>query len=128
VEGRAPSSQVYEDDRTLAFMDINPATDGHALVVPKSHARDLFDVSGEDADAMFRTVRRVAAAAKAAFGVDGVNLLQANGATAFQTVFHVHVHVIPRYRIDEIRLPWIPRPGDRSKIAANGEELRAALA
>jgi histidine triad (HIT) family protein len=108
-------------------MDINPATEGHALVIPKVHARDLFDVSDEDSVAMFRTVRTVAEAAKQAFGVDAINLLQANGATAFQTVFHVHVHVIPRYRIDEIRLPWIPRPGDRSKIASNGERLRAAF-
>jgi histidine triad (HIT) family protein len=119
---------VYEDERTLAFMDINPATDGHSLVIPKAHARDLFDLPAEDADAMFRAVRRVAEAARDAFGANGLNLLQANGAAAFQTVFHVHVHVIPRYDIGEIRLPWIPRPGDRSKIADHGERLRAALA
>jgi histidine triad (HIT) family protein len=127
VAGEAPSTKVYEDDRTLAFMDINPATDGHTLVIPKAHARDLFDLTDEDADAMFRSVRRVAAAVKDAFQVGGVNLVQANGAVAFQTVFHVHVHVVPRYRIDELALPWIPRPGDRSKIAACGDLLRATL-
>ena len=127
MAGDAPSAKVYEDDRTLAFMDINPATDGHTLVVPKAHARDLFDLTDEDADAMFRSVRRVAAAVKEAFQVGGVNLVQANGAVAFQTVFHVHVHVVPRYRIDELTLPWIPRPGDRSKIAACGDLLRQTL-
>jgi histidine triad (HIT) family protein len=127
VAGDAPATRVYEDERTLAFMDINPATDGHALVIPKAHARDLFDLGDEDADAMFRAVRTVAAAAKDAFGVGGVNLVQANGAVAFQTVFHVHVHVVPRYRFDELALPWIPRPGDRSMIANCGESLRAVL-
>ena len=128
VAGQAPSTTVHEDDRTLAFMDINPATDGHTLVIPKTHARDLFEMEDADADAVWRSVRLVARAARDAFSVDGLNLLMANGRPAFQTVFHAHVHVIPRYRIDEIRVPWIPRPGDRSRIADHGERLRAALA
>jgi histidine triad (HIT) family protein len=118
---------VYEDDHTVAFMDINPATDGHTLVIPRTHADDLFELQDDDAVAMFRTVRRVAAAAKEAYGAKGLNLIQANGRVAFQTVFHVHVHVIPRYRIDEIRMPWISRPGDRSTVAEHGAKLRAVL-
>jgi histidine triad (HIT) family protein len=127
VAGSIPSWTVYEDDHTMAFMDINPATDGHTLVIAKRHWPDLFEVDDEDAEAMWRTVRKVATAVRSAFEANGLNLLQANGRVAFQTVFHVHVHVIPRYRIDELRLPWIPRVGDRSKIAELGEKLREAL-
>ena len=118
---------MYEDERTRAFMDINPATEGHTLVIPKVHAADLFELADEDAAAMWRTVRVIGETALRAFDANGLNVLMANGHAAFQTVFHAHVHVIPRYRIDELRLPWIPRVGDRGRIAANGERLREAL-
>jgi len=118
---------VYEDDQTQAFMDINPATEGHTLVVPKVHATDLFHLPEEVAAAMWRTVRTVGERAMTAFQANGLNVLMANRHAAFQTVFHAHVHVIPRYRIDELHLPWIPRAGDRARIEANGRRLREAL-
>jgi len=127
IAGESPATVVFEDERTLSFMDVNPATEGHALVVPRRHGLDLFEVPAEDAAAMWRTARLVAAAAKEAYRAPAVNLLMANGREAFQTVFHAHVHVVPRYRFDELHLPWIPRAGDRGRIAANGERLRAAM-
>ena len=94
VSGEAPSRRIYEDDRTLAFLDIVPLTRGHALVVPKRHAENLFEVDEDDLAAVARTAKRVGAAAMEAFDADGLNLLQTNGAVALQTVFHLHVHVL----------------------------------
>jgi histidine triad (HIT) family protein len=127
VDRTAPAEVIAEDARAVAFMDIQPATDGHALVVPRRHADDLLDVGAEDLAAVAALSQRVAAAAVRALGADGVNLLQASRAAAFQTVFHLHVHVIPRYPDDGIRLPWIPTPGDRERIGAHAGSLRAAL-
>jgi histidine triad (HIT) family protein len=123
VAGDVPATRVAEDERTLAFMDINPATRGHALVIPRRHAADLLDIGDEDLAACGAMARRVAARAKDVLGADGVNLLNCCGATAWQTVFHFHLHVVPRYADDPLRLPWIPAPGDSDEIAATGAEL-----
>jgi histidine triad (HIT) family protein len=123
VAGELPATVVDEDERTLAFMDISPATRGHALVVPRAHAADLLEVEDDDLAACARTARRVAGRAKSALGADGVNLLNSCGAAAWQTVFHFHVHVIPRYAGDPLRLPWTPGPGDPDEIAAAGAAL-----
>jgi histidine triad (HIT) family protein len=104
-------------------MDIAPATRGHALVIPRAHAADLLSVDGEDLQAVATAARRLAARAKERLGADGVNLLNACGAAAWQTVFHFHVHVIPRYQGDPLRLPWVPEPGDPSLIKAAAQEL-----
>jgi histidine triad (HIT) family protein len=122
-----PSHTIYEDETTLAFMDINPGTRGHALVIPKAHAVDVFDVTPEDLAALARTAQKVARAAKDALGCGGVNLVQSSGRVAFQSVFHIHVHVIPRYPDDGVRLPWVPSPGDPAVIAEAAEKLRANL-
>ena len=127
VAGEIPSVQIAEDDRTLAFMDISPATRGHALVIPKAHAQDLLALPPEDLAACALTAQRVAARAKDVLGADGVNLLNSCGADAWQTVFHFHVHVIPRYAGDPLRLPWIPSDGDQEDIAAAGAALREGL-
>jgi histidine triad (HIT) family protein len=127
VEDQAPARRLIEDERTLAFLDINPATTGHALVVPKAHADDLLDIPVEDLTAVTVTAQRLARASMTALEADGVNLLQATRAAAFQTVFHMHVHVIPRYAEDGIRLPWIPTPGDPERIDETADRLRAAL-
>ena len=124
VGGEVPSTRVAEDERTVAFMDINPATRGHALVVPRAHSRDLQEVGEEDLAACMAMARRVAGRAVEALGADGVNLLNCQGSAAWQTVFHFHVHVVPRYEDDPLRLPWIPEPGDGDEIAAAGERLR----
>jgi histidine triad (HIT) family protein len=125
VARELPATIVAEDERTVSFMDINPATRGHALIVPREHAGDLLAVGDEDLSACAAAARRIAARAKDALGADGVNLLNSNGSAAWQTVFHFHLHVIPRYRDDPLRLPWVPGPGDPDEIAAAGAALRA---
>lgn len=126
VAGEIPATKVDEDERTIAFMDISPATRGHALVIPREHARDIHEIDPEDLAAVARTAQRVAKRAKANLHADGVNLLQSSGEHAWQTVFHLHVHVIPRYAGDPLKLPWIPGQGDADDIAAAAEELRTA--
>jgi histidine triad (HIT) family protein len=122
--GELPASVVDEDERTISFMDINPATRGHALVIPRAHARDLLEVSDQDLSACALAARRLAARARERLGADGVNLLNSTGSAAWQTVFHFHVHVIPRYADDPLRLPWVPGPGDPDEIAAAADALR----
>lgn len=100
VARQAPAHIVYEDAATLAFMDRYPMRSGHTLVVPKRHSRDAFDISPEDAASAMRSAVRVARAVKAALGCDGVNIFQSSGSAAGQTVFHYHVHVLPRWRGD----------------------------
>jgi histidine triad (HIT) family protein len=123
VAGEIPSTRVDEDERTVAFMDINPATKGHLLVIPREHATDLLEVPHEDLDAVMRMAQKLAGRVKERLGADGVNLLNSCGAAAWQTVFHFHVHVIPRYDTDPLRLPWVPAPGDRDEIAAAAAQL-----
>ncbi len=105
VAGAAPAAVVHDDDDTLAFMDINPVSRGHVLVVPKKHYRNLYDVDPEAAAAVMRTTVHVARAVRAALQPDGMNLFQSNERAAFQSVFHFHVHIIPRWIGDELRLP-----------------------
>jgi histidine triad (HIT) family protein len=124
VGGELPSQIVQRDERTVAFMDINPATDGHALVVPRRHAQDLLAIEPDDLAATARAAQRLATRIKERLEPDGINLLNSCGATAWQTVFHFHIHVIPRYRDDPLRLPWTPAPGDAEQIAATAEKLR----
>jgi histidine triad (HIT) family protein len=123
VAGELPATIVDEDERTLSFMDIAPATRGHALVVPREHSSDLLSVDADDLAAVGLAAQRLARQAKDRLGADGVNLLNSCGAVAFQTVFHFHVHVIPRYEGDPVRLPWVPAPGDPGEIAAAAQEL-----
>jgi histidine triad (HIT) family protein len=124
VAGELPATVLDEDERTLAFMDIAPATRGHALVIPRAHTPDLLSVDGEDLAAVLASARRLAGTMQERLHADGVNLLNSCGAAAWQTVFHFHVHVIPRYRDDPLRLPWVPGPGDPAEIAAAAEELK----
>ncbi len=124
VAGEVPSTRIDEDERTIAFMDVNPGTRGHALVVPRNHARDLHDIDPQDLAAVAHAGQRLAARQRDVLGAAGVNLLNACGAAAWQTVFHFHLHVVPRYAEDGLTLPWVPAPGDPDDIAAAGEELR----
>ena len=129
VAGDIPSTRVDEDDRTLAFMDVSPATRGHVLVVPKRHHRDLLTIDAGDLTACTLMAQRVAGRVVERLGADGVNLLNSCGAAAWQTVFHFHLHVIPRYANDPVRdalkLPWVPAAGDMDDIAAAAAELTA---
>lgn len=123
VAGELPATIIDEDDRTLAFMDLSPATRGHALVIPREHVSDLHEIDPEDLEAVALTAQRVAAKARDKLGAGGVNLLNSSGAAAWQTVFHFHMHVIPRYADDPLKLPWVPTPGDMDEIAAAGALL-----
>jgi histidine triad (HIT) family protein len=126
VARELPATIVDEDELTISFMDINPATRGHALVIPRRHAQDLLNVEAEDLRATAAAAQRLAARMHERLGADGVNLINSCGAAAWQTVFHFHFHVIPRYREDPLRLPWVPSAGDSEEIAAAAQELRRA--
>jgi histidine triad (HIT) family protein len=123
VAGEIPATIIAQDERTIAFMDINPATRGHALVIPRAHARDVHELDTEDLEAVAAVAQRIAAKARENLSADGVTLLNSNGAAAWQTVFHFHMHVIPRYEGDPLKLPWVPAPGDMDDIAAAGAQL-----
>ncbi len=128
VGGTSPAAIVYEDDVTLAFMDINPANPGHVLVIPKRHAKDLFEVDDDDACRVMRTVRRVAQAIDQALRPDGLNLIQANRPAAFQSVFHYHVHVIPRWHADGLVPIWRHQRADPAALRSDAARIRAAIA
>jgi histidine triad (HIT) family protein len=119
VAGDLPATVVAEDERTIAIMDISPATRGHALVIPRAHAADIHDLPADDLAAAAAAAKHLAGAAVRGLGADGVTIMQSNGAAAWQTVFHYHVHVIPRYDGDPLVLPWRPgsAPADPEELA-----------
>ncbi|MFA6019544.1 MAG: HIT family protein [Rhodospirillales bacterium] len=127
VGGEIPCFKVYEDQHTLAFMDINPVNPGHCLVVPKSHYPNLFETDDLDLGRTMATVRKVARAVQKALNPYGMNLLQANGPGAAQSVFHLHIHIIPRERDDDLRMNWGLKAGNKEEIAAIAEKIKAAL-
>jgi len=124
VAGDVPAQIVDSDEHTVAFMDINPATPGHALVVPRKHAADLMQVSDEDLAHTMAAARRLALRMEEALEPAGYNILNACRPAAWQTIFHYHLHVIPRYEDDPLKLPWIPRGAEADEIAAVAERIR----
>jgi histidine triad (HIT) family protein len=126
VAGDVPAQVVDSDEHTVAFMDINPATAGHALVVPRTHAADLFEISDEDLEHTIVAARRLARRMKATLSPDGFNVLNSCGSVAWQTIFHFHLHVVPRYEDDPLELPWVPEAGDMDEIAAVADRIRGA--
>jgi histidine triad (HIT) family protein len=124
VAGELPAQIVDEDERAIAFMDINPATRGHLLVIPREHASDVLTVESEDLVACAAMAQRMARRVTERLEPAGVNLLNSCGRAAWQTVFHFHLHVIPRYAGDPLKLPWTPSPGDAEEIAATAQTLR----
>jgi histidine triad (HIT) family protein len=127
VAGEVPSFKLFEDAETLAFMDINPVHDGHCLVIPKAHYLNIFEIAPEAFAAAARTAIRVANAVNAAVKPDGLNLIQANGEGAGQSVGHFHLHVFPRRTDDGVAINWDPKPGDRAHIAQIAERIRGFL-
>ncbi|HEY3971043.1 MAG TPA: HIT family protein [Solirubrobacteraceae bacterium] len=125
VAGELPATIVDQDERTLAFMDINPATRGHALVIPRVHTQDLLSIEESELQAVAVAAQRLARRAKERLGADGVNLINSCGGAAWQTVFHFHMHVVPRYIDDPLELPWTPAPGDPAEIAAAAAAIGA---
>ncbi len=126
VAGDVPGQIVDSDENTVAFMDINPATRGHALVVPRNHSTDLMEISDEDLSNTMLAARRLAQRMQDVLEPAGFNILNSCGSAAWQTIFHFHVHVIPRYEDDPLKLPWVPGPGDEEEIAAVAAEVRQA--
>jgi histidine triad (HIT) family protein len=122
--GELPSEIVQEDDHTLAFMDLNPWTRGHALVIPRRHSRNLYEVDEEDLRLASASAQRLALRMRDRLGCDGVNLLNACEPAAWQTVFHFHFHVIPRYEDDPLNLPVRPRQAEPEELARVAAELR----
>lgn len=126
LRGEMPAQKVYEDAETLAFMDIMPRGPGHCLVIPKVAARNILDVDPENLAAVARTAKKIANASMKAFGADGVSVQQFNEQAGGQVVFHLHVHVIPRFEGVALKPPGGPME-DQKVLAANAEKLRAAL-
>jgi histidine triad (HIT) family protein len=124
VAGEIPAQIIEQDEHTLTFMDIAPATRGHALIIPRRHATDLWEIDPAQLSAVAEAARRQALRVRDRLGADGVNLINSCRPEAWQTVLHFHMHVIPRYAGDPLKLPWIPADGDMDEIAAAAAELR----
>lgn len=127
IAGEIPSFKLYEDDRTYAMMDINPFQDGHCLILTKAHARNLLDAAPEDLAAILPTAQKIARAVEAALEPEGINIVQANGPAAGQTVFHYHCHVFPRRLNDGALLNWGYTPGEMARIEETYKKIMAAL-
>src|SRR4051812_42248982 len=127
LRGEIPSERIYEDEHAVAVMDINPWTRGHAVVIPRRHATDLFEIEERELSHVIVAAKHVAAKMRDTLGCDGINLLQSNGRAAWQTIFHLHVHVIPRYADDPLVLPTHPNRPQRAEpeeLAAVAKEIR----
>jgi histidine triad (HIT) family protein len=127
-DGLVPSMKIYEDEHTLAFMDINPLNSGHCLIVTRTHAPTIWDADEEELQGAIVAAKKLATALREALKPDGLNVLQANGAAAFQSVPHFHLHLIPRWNNDGKGFDWGLVPGDRAQILKIGERVRDALA
>ena len=124
VAGDLPAEVVDQDDHTVSFMDINPWTRGHALVIPRTHSRNLYEVGEDDLAHVTAAAKRLASTMRERLGCDGINLLNSCESAAWQTVFHFHVHVIPRYDDDPLRLPGAPQQVEQDELRAVAGELR----
>jgi histidine triad (HIT) family protein len=125
VAGSLPTAKVAEDETTLAFLTIAPATEGHALVIPKHHSRNIFDIPDGDLAAVMRMAKSVAQRQRERLRCEGVSLYQANEPAGFQTVFHFHVHVVPRWEGDAVRQSWHADPVELSALEQTARKLRA---
>ena len=124
IAGELPSERVDEDQHTVAFMDVNPWTRGHALVVPRNHSRNLYEIEEGDLNHSAVASKRLALRMRDRLGCAGVNLINSCEPAAWQTVFHFHVHVVPRFSDDPLRLPGEPQQVDAEGLAAVAAELR----
>lgn len=126
IAGEIPSAVVYEDELFRAILDVSPAARGHVIILPKNHTPDIYDLPEEEASGIMIVAKRIACALKKTYRCDGVNILQNNGEAAGQTVFHLHVHVIPRFKDDTVNIKW--KQGDMpDDLAAIADEIRANL-
>ncbi len=128
IAGQIPSAKVYEDDKVFAFMNLQQKNPGHTLVIPKEHHRNLYDISEEVAAEVARVTVRLAKAIKAAFQPDGLNALQNSEPAAMQSVFHYHLHLIPRYEGDDLFAIWRSPAATPEELNTNAAKIRAELA
>jgi len=126
-DGQIPATKIYDDERTMVIMDINPINSGHCLVIPKAHAATVWDAQPADLQAAITTAKKVALSIRDTLKPDGLSMLQANGPAAFQSVPHYHLHLIPRWENDGKGFDWTLTPGDRAHIQAIGERLKQAI-
>jgi len=126
-DGQIPATKIYDDERTMVIMDINPINSGHCLVITKAHAATVWDAEPADLQAAITTAKKVAMSIRDTLKPDGLNMLQANGPAAFQSVPHYHLHLIPRWENDGKGFDWTLVPGDRAHIQSVGERLLQAL-
>lgn len=125
IQGEIPSFKIYEDDKTLAFMDINPANTGHALALCKVHTPNILEAPNDDLAATISTTQKVAQAVQSTLDPDGINIVQANGPAAGQSVMHLHFHILPRVKDDDLKLNWGYVPGDMDAIKELAENIKA---
>jgi len=127
ANGGIPSATVYEDEAFRVILDIAPAAKGHALILPKEHYDNLWELGKEESEKVMEIAAKVSKAQKKALGCDGVNILQNNGVAAGQTVFHFHMHLIPRYEDDNVMIPWAALSYEDGEAAKVCEEIKAAM-
>lgn len=122
-KGKIPSKTVYEDSHFRVILDVNPASKGHCLIIPKEHFDNIYDLDAETAGKLFSLATCIARAMRDALGCDGLNIVQNNGLIAGQTVFHFHLHLIPRYEGDQVQLTWTPHEVEEEEL----EKIRTAI-
>lgn len=127
ANGEIPSATVYEDSICRVILDVNPANKGHALIIPKEHFDNIYSMDAETAAKIFTIATEVAKAQKAELNPDGLNILQNNGEAAGQTVFHFHMHLVPRYIKDNVTMTWIPGKADTEELSALSKALRKRI-
>lgn len=125
-QGEIPSTTIYEDEDFKVILDINPASRGHAVILPKNHAANLMELPDEDAEKILKVAKKCAVAMMEVLHCDGINILQNNGEAAGQTVFHLHIHLIPRYEGDSVNIKWIPGTPEENATQL-AEAIRAAI-
>ena len=127
ANGEIPSSTIYEDDLFRVILDLSPATKGHALILPKKHMANIFEMDEETAEKVFVLASRIAKAMKEALNCDGLNIVQDNGEIAGQTVFHFHMHIIPRYNDDGQQINWVPKTSEAAERDMIAEQIKNVL-
>ena len=127
VNGDIPSNTIYENSEFKVIMDISPATKGHVLVLPKEHFKDIYDIDAETAGKLFQLAAVVARALKEVLHCDGLNIIQNNGEIAGQTIFHFHMHLIPRYEGDDVTVKWKEHSMDAEEMDQLRKDIRKAL-